>query len=67
MMAYWHEFVGRRDLVQSYAASAQAEHSKCAPPRQAYTISLGRQLWAVTVRRWQILKGGWASTAVQIL
>ena len=67
MMAYWHEYVGRGDLVNLYATSAQAEHSKCASEKRAYTISLGRQLKAVMLRRWQILKGSKAAQIVQLM
>lgn len=66
MMAYWHEFVGRTNVIASYNTSTAAEKARCARRGSSYMITVPMQVRAVVARRVQILKGDMVAQAVQL-
>ncbi|KAF8557467.1 pleiotropic drug resistance ABC transporter [Imleria badia] len=64
--SYYNLYVNKPDLKTAYDASATSEHARHAPSSQSYTLSIPMQVHAVMRRRWQILKGDWATQAVQV-
>ncbi|TDL19014.1 hypothetical protein BD410DRAFT_752633 [Rickenella mellea] len=67
MMAYWHELVGRPDLVDNFNKSISAEKAKRATRRGPYTVNTSMQLKAVMLRRLQILRGNPGVPIVQLI
>jgi len=59
--------VGNPERKASYRQSALMEHSRHAPKRNSYTISIPMQVRAVMVRRVQVIKGDFTAHAVQLL
>lgn len=64
--SYRDLYVNKPELKKAYRLSAVGEHARHAPKSHAYTISVPMQVRAVMRRRWQILKGDWATQAVQL-
>ena len=64
--SYYNLYVNKPDLKVAYEASATSEHARHAPSKESYTLSIPMQVGAVMRRRWQILKGDWATQAVQV-
>lgn len=64
--SYYNHYVNKPDLKVAYDASATSEHARHAPSKQSYTLSIPMQVGAVMRRRWHILKGDWATQAVQV-
>ena len=65
MDSYTNNYVNKPELKSAYDASATREHAQHALNTQSYTLSIPMQVRAVMGRRWQILKGDWATQAVQ--
>lgn len=61
------EFLGSNSSALAYRESAQAEHANHTRKRSPYVVSLPMQARAVVVRRWQMLKGDWLVTALNVL
>jgi ATP-binding cassette subfamily G (WHITE) protein 2 (SNQ2) len=66
MDSYYNLYVNKPDLKRAYDASATGEHARHAPSTQSYTLSIPMQVHMVIRRRWRILKGDWATQAVQV-
>ena len=66
MDSYYSLYVNKPDLRRAYDASATGEHARRAPNTQSYTLSIPMQVRTVIRRRWRILKGDWATQAVQM-
>lgn len=66
MNSYYNLHVNRPDLKSAYDASATSEHAQHAPGSQSYALSIPMQVRVVMRRRWKILKGDWATQAVQV-
>ncbi|KAG9313752.1 P-loop containing nucleoside triphosphate hydrolase protein [Chiua virens] len=64
--SYHNIYVNKPDLRVAYEASVASEHAQHASNGQSYTLSVPMQVRAVMRRRWQILKGDWATQAVQL-
>ncbi|KAF8557465.1 pleiotropic drug resistance ABC transporter [Imleria badia] len=64
--SYHNLYVNKPDLKMAYDASATSKHSRHAASSQSYALSIPMQVHAVMRRRWQILKGDWATQAVQV-
>ncbi|KAK7045764.1 ATP-binding cassette transporter snq2 [Paramarasmius palmivorus] len=62
--AYRQDFVDHPELREAYKASAKAEHGRHTRKSSPYLVSLAMQTKAVMLRRLQMLKGGWLSTAL---
>jgi ATP-binding cassette, subfamily G (WHITE), member 2, SNQ2 len=65
--AYKAEFVGKPQLKESYAVSAQDEHSKHTRKASPYLISWAMQARAVAIRRIKMLKGDWLALGLNTL
>jgi hypothetical protein len=66
MDSYYNLYVNKVALKMAYDASATGEHARHALHTQSYTLSIPMQVRAVMRRRWRILKGDWATQAVQV-
>ncbi|KAI9569369.1 ABC-2 type transporter-domain-containing protein [Boletus coccyginus] len=64
--SYYALYVDKPELKRTYDASASSERARHAPNGQSYILSVPMQVRAVMRRRWRILKGSWATQAVQV-
>ncbi|KAK7025542.1 ATP-binding cassette transporter snq2 [Paramarasmius palmivorus] len=62
--AYRRDFVDHPELREAYKASAKAEHGRHTRKSSPYLVSIAMQAKAVMLRRLQMLKGSWLSTAL---
>ena len=67
MESYRKDFIGKGNLVESYSRQVKEEHANTARKGSPYIASIPMQLWALIVRRFQILKGSVAAQVAQIL
>lgn len=67
MSSYRSDFIGKGDLAETYSRQVKAEHANTARKGSAYIVSFPMQMWAVMIRRFQILKGSVGAQAAQIM
>ena len=67
MQAYRGEFIGQPEVKKRYSMSAVAERAKTQKKRSPYVISIPMQARAVMERRLRILRGNFATEAIQII
>lgn len=64
--SYYDLYVNKPELKRTYDASATSERSRYALNSESYTLSIPMQIRLVMRRRWQILRGDWATLTVQL-
>ena len=67
MDAYYTDNVAQPDRKARYRLSAHAERAKTQPKKSSYTVSIAMQARAVMLRRIQILRGNFATEAIQTM